>query len=730
MRPAIVIAAAFMTLIAAGALADNKADKTRIKYLEIEDATSSEKMKMGDVDELWITMTDKYPLMIRARNNFSVNSLIFTPGKGTERKRFDFRFIAAEDDEILPPTLTEFRAAGLNGVTVSWNPVADATGYELRYVKQRFYACDNLDWDNVQACDGALVFGPDCNSTVIENLQYGATYRYAIRTLGADGKVSEWSERLPYFRDNKDFLLATAYRATPALITGVTDKTSGGFKVRFNLGYNRGGYPQACADSIEKYYTVKDGNFVADKLMIENSKTGQRSYIPLTDKMLEDGEIMVSGLDGDNHYEIALMNSAMTTEADAVYDVVEVDGWLTLSDYIQQLGAEYSQIKQWYEDNSAPVFDHRKSYVTGHQEITFKGVTCYKAVYDSVFTKTYPMFGQYGFDPDSNPEGFTLLLPTDDVVEAAMADAKGRLQKWDLDRDDKMLRDWVFGALLFDGIIPIEKLTAAETTDYQSVFGCQWRTSAQHLTGGVTELSNGIIYPVEKLHIPDNALIYRLKDVFCLYEDCSDEMKEECFRMTNMEFYKVSIEVAAWSPLEGVWPMHENRTLRVKPGNGDVEKPFCLDFTPVRKKQGPDGAEEVTKFLVPPGAYRLAFGSRQNQNLTIRVSVYAGGECVAQTPEDIYLGASTIYHFDRGATLPNRYPYGYVPADVVAAGGSSKAGNYDTDGGLLIEEVVIPDLNGDGSAVPIVIRIEGDKWGDVYDFTLNHWCLRPTADFY
>lgn len=103
---------------------------------------------------------------------------------------------------------------------------------------------------------------------------------------------------------------------------------------------------------------------------------------------------------------------------------------------------------------------------------------------------------------------------------------------------------------------------------------------------------------------------------------------------------------------------------------------------------------------------------------------------IATSAGNIELGSSTTYHYDRGTVLPDRYPEGYDVETVHALGGSSRAQNYDTDGGLLIEEVNIPDLKGDGSATPIVIRIEADNWREQTSFTLAHWCLRPTVNNY
>ena len=277
----------------------------------------------------------------------------------------------------------------------------------------------------------------------------------------------------------------------------------------------------------------------------------------------------------------------------------------------------------------------------------------------------------------------------------------------------------------------MQPLTDPEAIDVNSVFSKQWRKTAQLLDNDSEELSNGVVHKISKLYIPTNILIYRLKDWFYHYEVCTDVQKASYFKMENMVFSKCDVGVAAWTPLPGVWPEHECRALLLAPTSDETkELPFTLDFTPIKPVEDNAGNTVIRPYLIPPGSYRLAFGSKQNQNLNINVSVHVNGQVVAKSDGEIILGTSTTYHYDRGTTLPNRYPEGYDSSYVQQVGGNSRAGNYDTDGGLLINEVTIPDVNGDGSGVPIVIRIEATNWNQQSSFTLNHWCLRPTVNCY
>ena len=48
----------------------------------------------------------------------------------------------------------------------------------------------------------------------------------------------------------------------------------------------------------------------------------------------------------------------------------------------------------------------------------------------------------------------------------------------------------------------------------------------------------------------------------------------------------------------------------------------------------------------------------------------------------------------------------------------------------MIDELVIPDIKGDGSPVRIVMRISCATWAGKTNVKFHHWCLRPTANNY
>lgn len=454
-----------------------------------------------------------------------------------------------------------------------------------------------------------------------------------------------------------------------------------------------------------------------DRLMMWHSK-----YVNVTMDSLGQAGHIVDHIKFNN----AAVQEVVQTTNGYIYVISDMISTPTsLSDYINKLDDNYSIFKKMVLSSGGRVFDKQNSKAIG---INAEGNT----VYDTVWIYTNKHFDNVGFDMNSESLTATMLLYSNDVINEAMAEAHAKLESWGLEREDSIIKQWILDVAFFNKRYTADELQNSEPNDINSIFGKQWRTNAHQIDAdNAIELSNGIVYEVKKLHLPNNLLMYRLKDWFYYYENCTDEQKAEYFKMTNMVFSKCNTDVAAWSPLPGVWPLHEDRVLIVKPGDDGTQGNLALDFTPIKLVQKEDGGTEVQPYIIPPGSYRLAMGFKQNQNMTIRVKVFVEGkdEAIA-TSDNIVLGSATTYHYDRGAVLPDRYPEGYDPSEVTAMGGTSKAGNYDTDGGLIIDEVTIPDLKGDNSALRVVFRIEADNWNDQTSMTLCHWCLRPTVNNY
>lgn len=418
----------------------------------------------------------------------------------------------------------------------------------------------------------------------------------------------------------------------------------------------------------------------------------------------------------------------------------------SIYDYITNLDDNYSILRDSILASGTKEFDKKNSKPIG---VNDEGNT----VYDSVFIYKNTHFLEKNFDLSSESLTATLLLTSNAVVEEAIADAKVRLQKWGLwdewnaERQynfEYTMRHWIMDAAFFDKkLTPETLLSKDEENDMlTSIFSKYWKTSVQQINPTPIELSNGIAYQVTRLHIPNNVLIWRLKEDFSIYEFCSAEQKESFFQMLNMQFKACTTAVAAWTPLQGVWPKHECRTLDLTVGD-DASGDWQLVFTPCKRifETYPTHMEMVKKdwlksnltvtgikpFLIPPGKYTLSFGSKQNQNMEITFKVRVKGSTdVVAVSDPITLGSTTTFHYDRN---PGKFIEGYDPsADNLST--NKKAGNYDTDGGTVISELEIPDVKGDGSPVEITVEIASPTWNGNTTMVFNHWCLRPTKDNY
>lgn len=418
----------------------------------------------------------------------------------------------------------------------------------------------------------------------------------------------------------------------------------------------------------------------------------------------------------------------------------------SIYDYITNLDDNYSILRDSILASGTKEFDKKNSKPIG---VNDEGNT----VYDSVFIYKNTHFLEKNFDLSSESLTATLLLTSNAVVEEAIADAKVRLQKWGLwdewnaERQynfEYTMRHWIMDAAFFDKkLTPETLLSKDEENDMlTSIFSKYWKTSVQQINPTPIELSNGIAYQVTRLHIPNNVLIWRLKEDFSIYEFCSAEQKESFFQMLNMQFKACTTAVAAWTPLQGVWPKHECRTLDLTVGD-DASGDWQLVFTPCKRifETYPTRMEMVKKdwlksnltvtgikpFPIPPGKYTLSFGSKQNQNMEITFKVRVKGSTdVVAVSDSITLGSTTTFHYDRN---PGKFIEGYDPsADNLST--NKKAGNYDTDGGTVISELEIPDVKGDGSPVEITVEIASPTWNGNTTMVFNHWCLRPTKDNY
>lgn len=383
----------------------------------------------------------------------------------------------------------------------------------------------------------------------------------------------------------------------------------------------------------------------------------------------------------------------------------------SLYDIINGLSSDYSVFKNLVMEQNVLVFDKSNSKPIG---VDNTGNT----VYDSVFTITNPFFDNKSFDITSESLTATVMIPSNEVINNAMSDAKKKLTEWEMSRDSNILKKWILEVAFFNKNYSPADLAA--NTDISSIYGRQWRNTVQQVdTDNPISMSNGTAYKVKWMKIPNNILMYRLKDFFYYYESCTEEQKAQFFVTNNLVYSQCSTEVEAWTPLAGVWPSVINRTLIFNFVDKVIDG-FTLDFTPVKKVANNQGGYDVKPWKIPPGEYRLGMGFKQNLNLDLEILVNDS------TLGTTTFGSATTFHYDRGGF---GYPEGYQDALDKGLITHSKKGNYDRDGGQISTAVNIKgDANGNPS--PIVISLRNVTFGSTTKLILHHWCLRPTSNNY
>ncbi|MCC8173004.1 MAG: hypothetical protein LIO65_00990 [Odoribacter sp.] len=367
---------------------------------------------------------------------------------------------------------------------------------------------------------------------------------------------------------------------------------------------------------------------------------------------------------------------------------------------LEDLGEDYSIFKDMIMSKNQRVFDASKSIPTG---VNNAGQT----VYDSVFVIENPLYSTFNFS-DEYTTG-TILIPSNEVINNALAMAKATLASWNMTRTDSALNDWILKACFYNRVLMPEDFAS---DDINSAFSKVWRPTVQKvdLANPIT-LSNRMAYYITELKIPGHQLIYRIKHFFHYWTRCTQVEKDEYFKWTNIDLSSVNVktgdsyDVAPWTPAPGIWPEIYNRCLYAS--LDDYDYPYSLDFTTLFLNETGDGVVEA---MIPPGEYRLNMGFRQHSNLQYyNLNIYVNGEYVNQ----IYLGNSTTFHYDRNG---EGYPEGYT-----------LGGNYDRDGGF----VGIITIRGT-EPQKMILRMEAAEPLPYTNmqFDGHHWCLRPTNNHY
>lgn len=364
---------------------------------------------------------------------------------------------------------------------------------------------------------------------------------------------------------------------------------------------------------------------------------------------------------------------------------------ISIYEYLQNLGEDYSIIVDSLFSQNDTIFDLANSTPIG---VDSTGNT----IYDSVFVIDNPIFETVDFR--SEFEQITMFLPNNDVLTACLdnyvTQLTGMGQEVTLE-DSVLAYDWIKSALFYDGIIK----DYGSELDLESLGGGIWRTSVQTINTNSQLMSNGLVYDITKMKIPNNVFIKRIKSLFHYIEFVPQDIRDNYIQYyNNLTGGVVSADNVKF-PEIGItsWTY---KCLKVTGSIGDG-LPCGFETTPIKIEELEDHTTLGTEMLIPAGEYRFYLGVHSKNHANI--NVYING---IQITEDLQVNSSNPWNYDR---VTETYP----------------GTKWDGLGGL----VNIIDIPGSGmTSIKIKVEFSSLSTGSREEIELYHWAMVPTENNY
>ena len=479
--------------------------------------------------------------------------------------------------------------------------------------------------------------------------------------------------------------------------------------------------------------TYSDPSFFAETCVCDVAFTPTKLIDGLSIQMWNGKYLTVNVVEGDTDTQYYIAESQIES-------IVQVnDGYVyvmkspiyapkSLYEMLNELGDDYSLFKEMVLSYEEKEFDKDNSVPTGVDETG-------NTVYDSVFVTKNTLMDRYtsgGSDYwNMRSEYFnsTMLIPNNELITNAMDNAydyvRDALSREPTESDSTKFEQFIIESAFYDYVLTPEELDGDE--DLYSVSGYiedestatdgkQWKPSVQKVdTSNPVTLSNGVAYYTTSLKIPNNVVIWRIKNRFYYWDYCSETEKEEYFKWDGLENISIN-DNGGFGPL-GEWPYVAYKCVRAWPTEEAKANfsPVSVECTGISLQE--DGTVAVV--MVPPGEYHLRMGFQSNKYPYL-VNIYFNGELVSE-------GLNPNIHYDRTGL---GYPEGYVWQDWYAT--SSKAAYYDCDGA----EIAVVTVTGT-ELQPIKIKIESTDIAEIgasgnskARYQLYCWTLRPTENNY
>lgn len=362
---------------------------------------------------------------------------------------------------------------------------------------------------------------------------------------------------------------------------------------------------------------------------------------------------------------------------------------LSIYEYLEQLGADYSVIRDTILAMNDTIFDPENSIPVG---VDPTGNT----VYDSVFVISNPIFDKVNIR--SEFANVTMFLPSNQVIDECFNDLGVLYEQFGKDflqEDSLVAYNWIKEAIFYDSLV--EKVSGE---DFTSAFGRLWRPQVQQVNHEFTRMSNGRVYDITKLKIPNNVHIDMIKQLFHNWEFVPDAEKDALFTLNNVTNIEPRDGDKVSFPTIGVELTY--RLLRVE--GGLIEgQPASIEYTPIMLERNADGSTGYKVVEVPPGEYNLYMGFLAKNHPF--VNIYVNDIPVAQ---GLNVEPATPWNYDRATNT--------VPGT-----------KYNGWGGL------VGPVNIEGEDVTtfkIKVEFAGLGKGNVERLELYHWALIPTENNY
>ncbi len=461
---------------------------------------------------------------------------------------------------------------------------------------------------------------------------------------------------------------------------------------------------------------------------------------------------------------------------------------LSMYDYIQQLGGDYSLFKELVAYFEQEYFDADASTPSGTDKM---GNIVYS---DSVMAIRNTLMDRYTEDGldywNMHSEAYqsTLFIPNNDLMKQAFNTAIANVPLW-MNRaatqaDTLKFAKWMLSSCFVDRRLQPEEVAsnvsgqfacvggyvrevdeASDSESFTSYTAAQWKPSVQKVdAANPVELSNATAYFLTDYKIPNHIVIWRVKarmyQVWAALNaeqrGWSDVLSQPTdggyFRWDGWENPDNSLEGQGSFELSSTLPVMYYYLLTAAPSiqaqADSAEVSVDFDGLLYNENDRNFGLKEVT---LPAGEYYLRMGFKHS--LRYSVSIYFCGQdeyfgpqnCLVKDMSLVATGSN--FHFDRGGAMEGLDFYGsesigypeyydwrwWYDQDPVKY---QKASAYDTDG----YQVAVVNLKRDGNfkikisssdAASLYINGRQDRSkSDIYQLMFYHWCLRPTQNNY